>query len=48
MSEKKIQIVPHSKEFYNACAIGGALACGLTHTLVTPLDLVKCRRQVIH
>ncbi len=26
--------------------MGGALSCGLTHTLVTPLDLVKCRRQV--
>jgi solute carrier family 25 phosphate transporter 3 len=22
------------------------LACGLTHAFVTPLDLVKCRRQV--
>jgi solute carrier family 25 phosphate transporter 3 len=22
------------------------MACGLTHTAVTPLDLVKCRRQV--
>merc|ERR1711997_314742 len=23
-----------------------ALSCGLTHTMVTPLDLVKCRLQV--
>jgi solute carrier family 25 phosphate transporter 3 len=25
--------------------IGGILACGLTHTLITPLDIVKCRKQ---
>jgi solute carrier family 25 phosphate transporter 3 len=26
--------------------IGGIFACGLTHLAVTPLDVVKCRRQV--
>jgi solute carrier family 25 phosphate transporter 3 len=26
--------------------IGGALACGLTHAGITPLDLVKCRKQI--
>ena len=26
--------------------MGGALSCGITHTAVTPLDLVKCRLQV--
>lgn len=26
--------------------LGGVVACGPTHTLVTPLDLVKTRRQV--
>jgi len=26
--------------------VGGAMACGLTHFAITPLDLVKCRRQV--
>lgn len=41
---KKIPL--YSPEFYAACAIGGVLSCGVTHTLVTPLDLVKCRRQV--
>lgn len=35
-----------SPEFYATCALGGALSCGTTHALVTPLDLVKCRRQV--
>ncbi|KAI1637938.1 mitochondrial carrier domain-containing protein [Biscogniauxia mediterranea] len=36
----------YSGKFYAACTFGGLLACGLTHTAVTPLDLVKCRRQV--
>lgn len=35
-------------EFYATCSLGGALSCGTTHALVTPLDLVKCRRQVLH
>ncbi|KAF2468057.1 mitochondrial carrier [Lindgomyces ingoldianus] len=40
------KIVMYSPKFYTACIFGGVLACGLTHTAVTPLDLVKCRRQV--
>jgi solute carrier family 25 phosphate transporter 3 len=28
------------------CGIGGILSCGLTHTFVVPMDLVKCRMQV--
>lgn len=36
----------HDASYYFKCIIGGALACGLTHCAVTPLDLVKCRRQV--
>ncbi|KAI9826393.1 MAG: hypothetical protein M1832_000310 [Thelocarpon impressellum] len=35
-----------SGTYFGACALGGVLACGPTHTAVTPLDLVKCRRQV--
>jgi solute carrier family 25 phosphate transporter 3 len=35
-----------SAQFYALCAVGGALSCGLTHTAVVPLDLVKCRIQV--
>ena len=35
-----------SAKYYALCAVGGALSCGLTHTAVTPLDLVKCRLQV--
>lgn len=33
-------------EYYITCTIGGITACGPTHAFVTPLDLVKCRRQV--
>ncbi|RFU36108.1 hypothetical protein B7463_g282, partial [Scytalidium lignicola] len=40
------QIELYSAKYYAACTFGGLLACGLTHTAVTPLDLVKCRRQV--
>ncbi|KAK5172001.1 Cu/Pi carrier [Saxophila tyrrhenica] len=40
----KIQL--YSGKYYAACTFGGLMACGLTHWAVTPLDLVKCRRQV--
>ncbi|KAL2207229.1 mitochondrial phosphate carrier protein 2 [Sarocladium strictum] len=36
----------YSGKYYAACTVGGLLACGVTHTMVTPLDLVKTRRQV--
>lgn len=35
-----------SNEYYMKCAVGGAISCGATHTLIVPLDLVKCRMQV--
>lgn len=35
-----------STKFYALCALGGAVSCGVTHTAVVPLDLVKCRLQV--
>uniref|UniRef100_A0A7N5KMQ0 Phosphate carrier protein, mitochondrial n=1 Tax=Ailuropoda melanoleuca TaxID=9646 RepID=A0A7N5KMQ0_AILME len=34
-----------SLKFYALCGFGGVLSCGLTHTAVVPLDLVKCRIQ---
>ncbi|KAL9053361.1 MAG: hypothetical protein Q9162_004802 [Coniocarpon cinnabarinum] len=36
----------YSRSYFGACLVGGVVACGPTHTAVTPLDLVKCRRQV--
>lgn len=36
----------HGLDYYRKCMFGGALACGLTHAAITPMDLVKCRRQV--
>ncbi|KAE8382816.1 mitochondrial carrier domain-containing protein [Aspergillus bertholletiae] len=44
--EKTGKIEPWTPKYYAACTVGGLLACGLTHTAVTPLDLIKCRRQV--
>lgn len=35
-----------SPKFYLYCGIGGILSCGITHTAIVPLDLVKCRIQV--
>jgi len=36
----------HDASYYIKCMIGGALACGLTHTAICPLDIIKCRMQV--
>jgi len=33
-------------KYYAYCGFGGILSCGITHTAVVPLDLVKCRIQV--
>ncbi|MED6255696.1 hypothetical protein ATANTOWER_013475 [Ataeniobius toweri] len=35
-----------SSKYYALCGFGGILSCGITHTAVVPLDLVKCRLQV--
>ncbi|KAI7791903.1 solute carrier family 25 mitochondrial carrier [Triplophysa rosa] len=35
-----------SNKCYALCGFGGVLSCGLTHTAVVPLDLIKCRIQV--
>jgi len=44
MTEKK-KIELYSNEYFYTCGIGGILSCGLTHTFVTPIDLVKCNAQ---
>ncbi|OXB72412.1 UNVERIFIED_CONTAM: hypothetical protein H355_005471, partial [Colinus virginianus] len=38
--------MPHDWSYYGKCMLGGVLSCGLTHTAVTPLDVVKCKMQV--
>ncbi|KAI5604402.1 hypothetical protein POPTR_001G322300v4 [Populus trichocarpa] len=45
-SEPGKRIEMYSPAFYAACTVGGILSCGLTHTTVTPLDLVKCNMQI--
>jgi len=36
----------HDLAYYKKCMMGGILSCGITHTAVCPLDIVKCRKQV--
>jgi solute carrier family 25 (mitochondrial phosphate transporter), member 3 len=38
--------IPHDTSYYLKCVVGGILSCGLTHTAVCPLDVVKCNMQV--
>ena len=38
--------VPHDASYYAKCMLGGALACGTTHSGITPLDVTKCNMQV--
>jgi len=45
MASNKKEVVLGSAEFYALCGLGGVLSCGITHTAITPLDLVKCRIQ---
>ncbi|KAL0909336.1 hypothetical protein M5K25_020193 [Dendrobium thyrsiflorum] len=40
----KIQM--YSTAYYAASAVGGMLSCGITHTAVTPLDVLKCNMQI--
>ncbi|XP_039739082.1 phosphate carrier protein, mitochondrial-like [Pteropus medius] len=35
-----------STRYLLLCGLGGMLSCGLTHTVIVPLDLIKCRMQV--
>ncbi|EAS03238.1 phosphate carrier protein (macronuclear) [Tetrahymena thermophila SB210] len=36
----------HDLSYYAKCMMGGIMACGLTHTAIVPLDVVKCKNQV--
>ncbi|KAG5393727.1 hypothetical protein IGI04_023690 [Brassica rapa subsp. trilocularis] len=36
----------YSPAYFAACTVGGMLSCGVTHTAVTPLDVLKCNMQV--
>lgn len=44
-SSSKTSIQLYSNKYFGLCGVGGILSCGLTHTLVTPLDLIKCNMQ---
>ncbi|CAD6197140.1 unnamed protein product [Caenorhabditis auriculariae] len=45
-SSSSEQVALGSAKYYAYCALGGVLSCGITHTAIVPLDLVKCRIQV--
>jgi len=45
-SDSEATVAYGSMEYYLKCGLGGIASCGLTHTAVVPLDLVKCRMQV--
>lgn len=36
----------HDRYYYLKCFYAGLFPCGITHTFLTPLDVVKCRRQI--
>jgi len=45
--DSKEETVQHgSPKYFAICGLGGILSCGITHTAIVPLDLVKCRIQV--
>ena len=37
--------IKHDRSYFIKCFFAGLFPCGLTHTLLTPLDIIKCRRQ---
>jgi len=39
------KIKPNTSDYFMVCGLGGILSCGLTHTAVTPLDMIKCNSQ---
>jgi solute carrier family 25 phosphate transporter 3 len=44
--QRKIELF--SANYFAACTLGGIIACGPTHTMVTPLDLVRMRTVWAH
>lgn len=41
------EILPpvHNVAYYLSCMMGGMISCSITHSLMTPVDLVKCEMQ---
>jgi len=37
--------VEHNLSYYLKCCFGGILSCGITHTSICPIDVVKCKKQ---
>eukprot|EP01068_Selenidium_serpulae_P008941 Selendium_serpulae@DN5111_c0_g1_i1.p1 len=43
---RKLHPHVHNNLYYGKCMMGGVLSCGLTHALVVPIDIAKCKIQV--
>ena len=41
------EIAIYSTKYFGVCAFSGAFCCGLTHYLMTPIDIVKCNMQAL-
>jgi solute carrier family 25 phosphate transporter 3 len=39
------KIKPNTGAYFAVCGLAGIFSCGLTHTIVTPIDMVKCNKQ---
>jgi solute carrier family 25 (mitochondrial phosphate transporter), member 3 len=39
------KVEPGTPKYFALCGLGGIFSCGLTHTAVTPIDLLKCNAQ---
>jgi len=39
------KIKPNTEDYFMVCGLGGILSCGITHTAITPLDMIKCNKQ---
>lgn len=39
---------PHRSGYYGACMVGGMLSCGITHTILCPIDVVKFNSAPAH
>jgi hypothetical protein len=42
--DKNCNVIEHNVAYYLKCCFGGIMSCGLTHTAICPVDVVKCKK----
>lgn len=42
--DKTCRTIEHNFNYYIKCCFGGIMSCGLTHTAICPVDVVKCKK----